>query len=75
MVNLTYGILSPNPDGSFTYNELGTDIVSTLNGETSVYDPGDIAWVLCSAVLIIFMVSRRVTCWCDHHTSPPDHHH
>ncbi|BEI87795.1 uncharacterized protein CcaverHIS019_0105130 [Cutaneotrichosporon cavernicola] len=56
MVNLTYGILSPNPDGTFTYNELGTDIVSTLNGETTVYDPGDIAWVLTSAVLIIFMI-------------------
>lgn len=59
MVNLTYGILSPNPDGSFTYNELGTDIVSTLNGETSVYDPGDIAWVLTCAALIIFMVGHK----------------
>ncbi|TXT07168.1 hypothetical protein VHUM_03338 [Vanrija humicola] len=56
MVNLTYGILIPNPDGSYTLDTKGTDIVSTLQGETSVYDPGDIAWVLTCAALIILML-------------------
>ncbi|KAL1405446.1 hypothetical protein Q8F55_009078 [Vanrija albida] len=56
MVNLTYGILIPNPDGSYSLDVKGTDIVSTLQGETSVYDPGDIAWVLTCAALIILML-------------------
>jgi len=56
MVNLTYGILIPQPDGSYRLDALGTDIVSTINGTASVFDPGDIAWVLTCAALIIFMV-------------------
>lgn len=35
MVNVTYGILTSNPDGTYTFDKMGTDIVSTLNGETT----------------------------------------
>nr|ODN88315.1 amt family ammonium transporter [Cryptococcus depauperatus CBS 7841] len=59
MVNLTYGALRSS-NGSPEFEPLGTDIISTLNGETSgkgsAFDPGDIAWVLTSAALIVFML-------------------
>lgn len=57
MVNVTYGILIPNADGTYTFDKLGTDIVATTkSGETAVYSAGDIAWVLTCTVLIIFMI-------------------
>ncbi|OCF42935.1 amt family ammonium transporter [Kwoniella heveanensis CBS 569] len=56
MVNVTYGALLTSSDGSYTFEPLGTDIISTLKGETSAFDPGDIAWVLTSAALIVFMM-------------------
>ncbi|WVO16253.1 hypothetical protein L204_103926 [Cryptococcus depauperatus] len=52
MVNVTYGALRSS-NGSSEFEPLGTDIISTLNGETSAFDPGDIAWVLTSAALIL----------------------
>nr|ODN97661.1 amt family ammonium transporter [Cryptococcus depauperatus CBS 7855] len=59
MVNVTYGALRSS-NGSSEFEPLGTDIISTLNGETSgkglAFDPGDIAWVLTSAALIVFML-------------------
>jgi hypothetical protein len=61
MVNVTYGILIPQADGSYILDSMGTDIVSTLDGVTSVFDPGDIAWVLTCAALIIFMVGTWFT--------------
>lgn len=90
MVNLTYGILIPNPDGTYTMDVKGTDIISTLKGETSgalqpiikrtpptdpptVYDPGDIAWVLTCAALIILMV--RIPSSSDHPRRPPSFRH
>jgi hypothetical protein len=33
MVNLTYGVLSENADGTYTLNPLGTDLIATYNGE------------------------------------------
>ncbi|WVQ99365.1 hypothetical protein IAU59_006498 [Kwoniella sp. CBS 9459] len=56
MVNITYGALHTSSDGTYTFEPLGTDIISTLGGETSAFDPGDIAWVLTSAALIVFMM-------------------
>ncbi|WVW83852.1 hypothetical protein I302_105874 [Kwoniella bestiolae CBS 10118] len=56
MVNLTYGALMSSPDGTYTFEPLGTDILATLQGETAAFDPGDIAWVLTSAALIVFMM-------------------
>lgn len=57
MVNVTYGILIPNPDGTYTFDKLGPDIIATTkSGETAVYSAGDIAWVLTCTVLIIFMI-------------------
>ncbi|WVR06998.1 hypothetical protein IAU60_004037 [Kwoniella sp. DSM 27419] len=56
MVNVTYGALLTSADGGMTFEPLGTDIVATLAGTTSVFDPGDIAWVLTSAALIVFML-------------------
>ncbi|WVQ67730.1 uncharacterized protein L199_005934 [Kwoniella botswanensis] len=56
MVNLTYGALLTSSDGSISFEPLGTDILATLQGNTSAFDPGDIAWVLTSAALIVFML-------------------
>ncbi|ODN79858.1 hypothetical protein L202_03752 [Cryptococcus amylolentus CBS 6039] len=56
MVNLTYGALLTSSDGAVSFEPLGTDIISTLAGEQTAYDPGDIAWVLTSAALIVFML-------------------
>ncbi|WRT66318.1 uncharacterized protein IL334_003273 [Kwoniella shivajii] len=56
MVNLTYGALLTSSDGSVSFEPLGTDILATLSGNTSAFDPGDIAWVLTSAALIVFML-------------------
>ncbi|WWC70243.1 uncharacterized protein I206_104193 [Kwoniella pini CBS 10737] len=56
MVNLTYGALTTLSDGTLSFEPLGTDILATLQGTTSAFDPGDIAWVLTSAALIVFML-------------------
>ncbi|WVQ82370.1 hypothetical protein IAT38_004498 [Cryptococcus sp. DSM 104549] len=56
MVNVTYGALLTSEDGGHTFEPLGTDIITTLAGETSAFDPGDIAWVLTCAALIVFML-------------------
>ncbi|KAK8864358.1 hypothetical protein IAR55_001605 [Kwoniella newhampshirensis] len=56
MVNVTYGSLQTAADGTYTFEPLGTDIIATLGGETAGFDPGDIAWVLTSAALIVFML-------------------
>ncbi|WWD17344.1 hypothetical protein CI109_101785 [Kwoniella shandongensis] len=56
MVNVTYGSLRTASDGTYTFEPLGTDIIATIGDETSGFDPGDIAWVLTSAALIVFML-------------------
>ncbi|KAL7421809.1 hypothetical protein Q5752_003580 [Cryptotrichosporon argae] len=56
MVNVTYGVLSQNADGTYTLNPLGTDLIATVDGAASAFDAGDIAWILTCAALIIFML-------------------
>ncbi|RSH87420.1 hypothetical protein EHS25_003330 [Saitozyma podzolica] len=57
MVNVTYGQLSAgSTDGSLVMNPLGTDIIATIGGTPSAFDPGDVAFVLACAALIIFML-------------------
>ncbi|KGB74494.2 amt family ammonium transporter [Cryptococcus deuterogattii R265] len=56
MVNITYGALLSSSDGAVHFEPLGTDIISTLAGQTTAFDPGDIAWVLTCAALIVFML-------------------
>lgn len=52
MVNLTYGYLE---EGGI--NPLGPDLIATIDGESTAYGSGDIAWVLTCGALIVLMVS------------------
>lgn len=56
MVNITYGALLSSSDGAVHFEPLGTDIISTLAGQPTAFDPGDIAWVLTCSALIVFML-------------------
>lgn len=57
MVNFTYGSLSEDANGNIIFNALGTDMVITVDDTTSAFDPGDTAFILMCAALIIFMAS------------------